>query len=80
TFRNQNIFVLKNITDKKYLLKYLFFLPYHLIYKFTLAFWYGFLMFLVRIPYIKRIKFIKSDEEVENLFAGEFVIKNEEIF
>lgn len=80
TFRNQNIFILKNITDKKYLLSYLLFLPYHLIYKFNLSFWYGFLLFILKIPQIKKLKFVKSDKEIIGLFSGEFVLKNEEIF
>ncbi|MEK7565575.1 MAG: glycosyltransferase [Patescibacteria group bacterium] len=80
TFRNQNIFVLKNITDKKYLLEYFFFLPYHLIYKFDLSFWYGFLLFLIRIPRIKKASFVKSDKEIINLFSSEFKAENEELF
>jgi len=84
TFRNQNIFVLKNITDKKFLLEYLLFLPYHLVYKairrLDFAFWYGFLLFLVKIPGIKMPRFIKTDKEIIDKFLPEFEIKNEEIF
>lgn len=80
TFRNQNIFVLKNITDRKYLLSYLLFLPYHLIYKFNLAFWYGFFLFILKLSEIKKPSFVKTDKEILEKFSGEFVIKNEEIF
>ncbi len=79
-FCNQNIFVLKNITETKYLLSYLFFLPYHLIYKFDLSFWYGFLLFLFKIPKINKINFVKSDQEIIKKFEPEFTAKNEEIF
>ncbi len=80
TFRNQNIFILKNISDKKFLLSYLLFLPYHLIYKFNFSFWYGFLLFLLKIPQIKKPRFLKSDKEIIDLFSPEFETKNEELF
>lgn len=79
-FRNQNIFILKNITDIKYLFLYLVFLPYHLIYKFCPEFWYGFILFLGKISQIKKVNFIKSDKDIISLFDKEFQIKNEEIF
>lgn len=79
-FRNQNIFVLKNITDKSYLRQYLLFLPYHLIYKFNLAFWYGFFWFIIKLPKIKKISFKSTDSEIIEKFSREFVSKNEEIF
>lgn len=79
-FRNQNIFILKNISDKKYLINYLIFLPYHLIYKFDLSFWYGFLLLFLKILQIKRYQEVRSDKEIINLFKKEFVLKNEEIF
>jgi GT2 family glycosyltransferase len=79
-FRNQNIFMIKNVTDWRYRFFYFLFLPYHLIYKFNLPFWAGFLWFLVKIPKIKKPRFLKSDKEIIALFEGEFQTRNEEIF
>ena len=84
TFRNQNIFIIKNIGDPKFILSYLLFLPYHLVYqaiKYSdLAFWYGYLLFLINILTIKRPEFIKTDAEIIAKFSPEFEMKNEEIF
>jgi GT2 family glycosyltransferase len=85
-FRNQNIFMVVNITDWKLLLRYLIFLPYHLIYKFDFSFWYGFLLFIFKLPESLKLRkqnmhlFVKSDKEIINLFSSEFEAKNEELF
>lgn len=80
TFRNQILFVWKNLTDKRLLLSHFFWLPYHLIkalLRLDLSFWLG---FFGTLPLIKettgerrKIKplFVKKDKEVFALFEKE---------
>jgi GT2 family glycosyltransferase len=90
TFRNQLLFILINITDYKYLLGSLFWVPYYGIIK---AFWRddfamlaGLLWFILYLPkaFISRQKtvplFSNSDVNVFSRFSTEFKTKNEEIF
>lgn len=89
TFRNQNLFVLINITDRKYLLDYFLWLPYHLgkaLLRLDFAFWYGFLLVFPLLPraisHRVRLltKFVKTDREIFDILSKEFKEKNEEIF
>ena len=73
-FRNQILFVLKNITDPKMLISFFLFFPYHLLktaLRFEFSFWLGSLMVIKKIPQV-----IKSRREAERLF----VLTDKEVF
>lgn len=78
-YRNQFFFVWKNITDKRLLLSHFFWLSYHLaraLFSLDLAFWLGFFLALLRLPWILSDRwrvsalFVKSDREVINQLDG----------
>ena len=89
-FRNQNLFMIVNISDRMFLAEYLLFLPYHLGYKalrrLDFSFWYGFFLFLLKSPRAlffriqNRKIFVKTDREILSLFSPEFLMQNEEIY
>ncbi|MDP2649437.1 MAG: glycosyltransferase [bacterium] len=69
-YRNQFIFVWKNISDFNLFLSYLFWLPYHCLFallRFDIAFFFGFLSAIIKIPVIiqKRIKQGKSYKRLD---------------
>lgn len=77
TYRNQFIFVWKNITDLNLILSHLIFLPYHFAkaaLRLDLAFYYAFFLALAKFPdiIIKRQKqkkfYAKSDSEILKSF------------
>lgn len=73
-FRNQTLFVLKNITDLKMLLSFFLFFPYHLLntaLKLDFSFCLGSLMTVPKIP-----QALKSRREVKKLF----VLSDKEVF
>ncbi len=72
-YRNQFIFIWKNITDINFMVSHIFFLPYHFVkamIRFDFEFYYGFFLALLMFPVIimKRQKqkkfYIKSDSEI----------------
>ena len=73
-FRNQVVFVLKNITDPKMLLSFSLFFPYHLLntaLKLDFAFWVGSLMVIPKIS-----QALKARRKVKKLF----VLSDKEVF
>jgi len=73
SFKNQFLFVWKNITDLDFLLSHLFWLPYHLIltnFRSRGLLWLGFLLALKQLPEVlrsrRRVKgfFVKKDKEL----------------
>ena len=79
-YRNQFIFVWKNISSKAYLIQHFFWLPYHLVKTLTrgdMAFTFGFLLALVQWKKIMKQSqqvlktFIKTDEVVLAPFSHE---------
>lgn len=79
-YRNQLIFIWKNITDINLICSHLVYLPYYFVkalLSFDLAFFYGFYLALVRLPaiIIKRQKqkgqFVKSDFDILKEFINE---------
>ena len=80
-YRNQFIFHWKNITDAKALFLHFFWMPYHLLaalLRGDLAFFYGFLQAIVRLPTIVRHRsrdssfFTQTDSQVVQPFVEEF--------
>lgn len=74
-YRNQFIFVWKNITDKKLLVSHFLFLPYYILMalvRFDLAFISGFLLAALRLPAIIKKRssqkklYTRSDNEIIN--------------
>lgn len=72
-YRNQFIFVWKNITDPLLIFSHFVFLPYHLFWaalRLDLAFFEGFLLALIRVPVIierrnkQKSKYLKKDSEL----------------
>lgn len=73
-FRNQILFVLKNITDSKMLTSFFLFFPYHLLktaLRLDFSFWLGTLMVITKVP-----QAIKGRIEVKKLF----VLSDREVF
>lgn len=73
-FRNQILFVLKNITDSKMLTSFFLFFPYHLLktaLMLDFSFWLGTLMVITKAP-----QAIKGRIEVKKLF----VLSDREVF
>lgn len=72
-YKNQFVFIWKNITDLQYGLSHILWLPYHVLmaaFRLDLAFFVGFLRALALLPLILRIKkknsrlFVRSDKKV----------------
>lgn len=73
-FRNQTLFVLKNITDSKMLASFFVFFPYHLLktaIKLDFSFWLGGLMAVIKVPQV-----VKNRRVVKKLF----VLSDREVF
>ncbi|MEK7166720.1 MAG: hypothetical protein AAB874_07975, partial [Patescibacteria group bacterium] len=83
-YRNQFIFVWKNITDSRYLLNHLIWLPYHLLaalFSGDIAFWKGFvsasflLQQIIWQRHLHRHLFKRSDLEVLAPYRDEPITK-----
>ena len=78
-YRNQFIFIWKNITDRSYLLSHIVWFPYHVWKSLVIgeyAFFTGFVQALILLPRIWRVRkfekktFIKQDREILNKFTA----------